>query len=434
MKKIALAVSIFLISSPAFALFGVGDVVFDPTRYAQQAAQWAEEIKKWESQIKLYKQQIALLKGSKKYGMTPNEVQSNLPTTWNEVLPYASADLNHTKNINNNKTEFLLHQYNLMVRAFDESKERLERIQSLVTAINQAEGPKESQDLNNRLQTEMLLMQENQNRLRSINQIMEMEEKLTDHQIWLERKCYSRSRLMEVNPKVSNLEECQNLGGSEKQRTARSRTNSQTEYIGDNGGWNLGQTSEKYESGGKGPGVINGAQAAAQDKGGWSYGKYQIATNTGTMDQYLKASKYKDEFKGMKPGTPEFNARWKEVAKKDPNGFANDQHNFIRKTHFKPQMEKLKKNGIDLSNRGPAIQDLIWSSSVQHGGNTTVITKALKGKDVSKMSDAQIINAVQDRRKNIYARHPDSKTKSGLLRREKSERQKLLKLDQNSKK
>ncbi|MCV2508813.1 MAG: type IV secretion system protein [Neisseriaceae bacterium] len=431
MKKIVLAISILLANSPVLAVGGVGDIVFDPTQYAQKAAQWAEEIQKWENQIKLYQQQIALLKGSKKYGMTPNQVHSNLPTAWEEFLPYAAADLNHTQKINNNKTEFLLNQYGLMVNAFNESKNRLERIQNLVSAINQAEGPKESQDLNNRLQTEMLLMQENQNRLKSINQIMEMEEKLADHQKWLKRKCYSIFKGNKSDPRVSIPEECQNFANSEKNRVKQSRTNSQTEYIGDNGGWNLGQTSEKYESGGKGPGVINGAQAAAQDKGGWSYGKYQIATNTGTMDQYLKASKYKDEFKGMKPGTPEFNARWKEVAKKDPKGFAEDQHKFIQKTHYEKQIKLLKKNGIDLSNRGPAIQDLVWSTSVQHGGNTNKIKDALKGKDVSQMSNDQIIDAVQDRRIIFYKKEADKDIRKSLLNRGNDERKRLHELNKN---
>lgn len=34
------------------------------------------------------------------------------------------------------------------------------------------------------------------------------------------------------------------------------------------------QTSEKYESSGRGPGFINGAKAATQDTGGWSYGSH----------------------------------------------------------------------------------------------------------------------------------------------------------------
>ena len=41
-------------------------------------------------------------------------------------------------------------------------------------------------------------------------------------------------------------------------------------------GWELGQTSEKYETGGKGPGTINN-YASSGDFGGASYGTYQFA-------------------------------------------------------------------------------------------------------------------------------------------------------------
>ena len=42
-------------------------------------------------------------------------------------------------------------------------------------------------------------------------------------------------------------------------------------------GWKLGKTSERYESGGKGPGTINN-YASSGDLGGASYGTYQFAS------------------------------------------------------------------------------------------------------------------------------------------------------------
>lgn len=111
------------------------------------------------------------------------------------------------------------------------------------------------------------------------------------------------------------------------------------------GNWVLGETSKLFESGKGGAGTISGGNG---DFGGASYGTYQLASKTGTLQQFLKNSKYGDQFSGLKPGSPEFNARWKDVAKNDPQ-FSAAQHDFIKATHFDPAMRMLNKNGIDLS-------------------------------------------------------------------------------------
>lgn len=57
---------------------------------------------------------------------------------------------------------------------------------------------------------------------------------------------------------------------------------------------------------------------------------------------------------------------WKEVARSDPE-FGAAQHAFIKETHFDPQVEKLRKSGIDISGRGAAVQDAVWSLAVNPG-------------------------------------------------------------------
>lgn len=158
------------------------------------------------------------------------------------------------------------------------------------------------------------------------------------------------------------------------------------------GNWVLGQTSKLFESGKGGAGTVSSGKG---DLGGASYGTYQLSSSQGTLQQFLKGSKYGEQFAGLQPGTPEFNAKWKEVAKADPE-FGNAQHDFIKQTHFDPQMAKLAKGGIDLSGRGAAVQDAVWSTSVQFGGKSSLIEKALAGKDVSKLSDAEVVAAIQD--------------------------------------
>jgi hypothetical protein len=158
------------------------------------------------------------------------------------------------------------------------------------------------------------------------------------------------------------------------------------------GNWVLGQTSKLFESGKGGAGTVSSGKG---DFGGASYGTYQLSSTQGTLQKFLKSSKYGDQFTGLQPGSPEFNAKWKEVAKADPE-FGNAQHDFIKASHYDPQIDRLKKGGIDLSGRGAAVQDAVWSTSVQFGGNSSLIEKSLKGKDTASMSDADIVSAIQD--------------------------------------
>lgn len=156
--------------------------------------------------------------------------------------------------------------------------------------------------------------------------------------------------------------------------------------------WVLGQTSKLFESGKGGAGTVSSGKG---DFGGASYGTYQLSSSRGRVQEFLKSTKYGEQFKGLKPGTPEFNAIWKEVARSDPE-FGAAQHAFIKETHFDPQVEKLKKAGIDISGRGAAAQDAVWSTAVQFGGKSGLIECALKGKDHASMSDADFVSAIQD--------------------------------------
>src|SRR5580704_16014750 len=72
----------------------------------------------------------------------------------------------------------------------------------------------------------------------------------------------------------------------------------------------IGKLSEKYESGGRGPATVSTGKG---DPGGVSYGTYQLASKVGRADDFVKRY-YAEEFKGLKGGTPEFTAKWKELA------------------------------------------------------------------------------------------------------------------------
>lgn len=124
----------------------------------------------------------------------------------------------------------------------------------------------------------------------------------------------------------------------------------------------LGSVVSKYESGKAGVSAISGG---AGDPGGASYGQYQLSSKAGTLASYLKSSGYDKEFAGMSPGSPEFNSKWKMMAATDPN-FGQTQHDFIQKTHFDPAIKAAAQLGFNTDNR--AIQEAVWSGSIQHGG------------------------------------------------------------------
>lgn len=162
--------------------------------------------------------------------------------------------------------------------------------------------------------------------------------------------------------------------------------------------WKLGSTSEHYETGGRGAATVSTGNG---DHGGVSYGAYQLSSRAGTLREYLQQSDYRDRFAGLTPATPEFNARWKELARTDP-GFAADQHEYIKSSHYEAERDRLTARGIDLRDRGPAVQDALWSTSVQLRTLTPgIVEKGLKEKfgpdyRLDRLSDRDIVEAIQD--------------------------------------
>lgn len=158
----------------------------------------------------------------------------------------------------------------------------------------------------------------------------------------------------------------------------------------------LGTLSEKYESGGRGPATVSTGEG---DPGGVSYGTYQLASKVGRADEFVKKH-YPEEFKGLKGGTDEFTKKWKELAAKDADGLRKNEHQFIKETHYDPQVAKLRKDvNLDVAKRSAAFRDVVWSTAVQHGPNTDVIVVAVRGlisegKKWDDVGDESLIKAV----------------------------------------
>lgn len=191
--------------------------------------------------------------------------------------------------------------------------------------------------------------------------------------------------------------------------------------------WQLGDTSRKYEVGKGGPTTVS---SGAGDRGGVSYGTYQLSSKTGTCAAFVKRMGYTQYFGFAEPGSAKFSALWKKAPEYYPN-FGEDQHEFIRLTHYQPQLDFLKGKGINLSKRGPAVQDAVWSTSVQFGGGTSLIAKSLSGKNVDKMSDADIVSAIQDYKianNSALFKSSSPAVRASTLNRAKSEKADLIAL------
>jgi hypothetical protein len=171
----------------------------------------------------------------------------------------------------------------------------------------------------------------------------------------------------------------------------------------------IGELTANRESGNVPTMVNDYLGKASGDLGGASYGCFQFAsympaTSSARQNalskgkspvlQFIESSGYSSTFAGMTPGTPAFDKAWVSLAS-DPN-FKQKQYEFARSVNYAPQVRK----NPDLGKRGYPIQEMLFSIGVWLGPNTSVVTKALNGKDISTMCDAEIVQTCFDYIKN----------------------------------
>jgi hypothetical protein len=94
------------------------------------------------------------------------------------------------------------------------------------------------------------------------------------------------------------------------------------------------------------------------------------------------------------PGSSSFNATWKALAKNYGKQFDSVQHNFIKGSHYDPAANKIRKStGLDVNRYSSALQNVLWSTSVQHGSGGA--SKIFKSAGIrAGMSEAEIIRRV----------------------------------------
>jgi LysM repeat protein len=141
----------------------------------------------------------------------------------------------------------------------------------------------------------------------------------------------------------------------------------------------LGKLSERYETGGRGAGTVS---TGAGDRGGVSYGSYQMTSrpNGGTVRRFVSQPDFpfRDLFRNLAPGGPGFSAAWRRLAAERGAEFQSAQHDYIKKTHFDPLVQKIiDEDGLNVLTRSHTLQDVIWSTAVQHGPANSIPHRAL---------------------------------------------------------
>lgn len=130
-----------------------------------------------------------------------------------------------------------------------------------------------------------------------------------------------------------------------------------------------GSLSQKYESSGN-PGAIG-----YDSTGGYSYGIYQLAHNNAKT--FVEQSQYAKAFEGLPFNSTAFRQKWQQVAKADPQGFAQAQEKYVADTHLGPQLGLLQSKGINVNALSPTLKEVIYSTSVQHGPKTPIVANAI---------------------------------------------------------
>lgn len=166
----------------------------------------------------------------------------------------------------------------------------------------------------------------------------------------------------------------------------------------------LGDLSAKYESNGD-PGAISSGWG---DAGGVSYGCYQLSSEAGSVQSFLRwlresGHTYGHSLGSLEPCTNTFNELWRRIAALDGDNFLRLQHEYIKAAYYDPAIEALRANYYTIEKHYEVMQDVVWSRAVQYGvGNIVeMFETAVKSLGYPNLSyvdapefDASMIRAV----------------------------------------
>lgn len=205
----AVAVAILgLSAAPAPSVAG-GIPVFDGAQAAanaqqlaqmiQQVAHAAEQIQNQIQQIQQLKAQVEALTGNRNMGNLARDIAlDNIPEEWKSVYD-SVKDIDFKKLIDPKgfdaatSLKQLATNYDESLKAFTDTKKRLDRIGVLIQEIDKTKDMKAAADLQNRIAAEQALIQNNQTKLDMMARLAEQEREIQNQKRIALRHCQLRS-------------------------------------------------------------------------------------------------------------------------------------------------------------------------------------------------------------------------------------------------
>ena len=131
----------------------------------------------------------------------------------------------------------------------------------------------------------------------------------------------------------------------------------------------IGDLSKRYESNGDAGCISNGYG----DAGGKSYGMYQLSSNMGVVDDYIRWLRrngywFAENLAEHPVGSLAFDEAWRWLAYSNNKAdFEKSQHDYICDAYYKPAVAALKCNNYNIEKHHEVMKDVVWSRAVQYG-------------------------------------------------------------------
>jgi len=190
-------------------------------------------------------------------------------------------------------------------------------------------------------------------------------------------------------------------------------------------GGKIGWLSAKYESDNSGGSAAIGYDATGKT----SYGKYQIASGTGTFNEFIKFSRTNGGTQGKyvadileSAGSADTGSTrgavpdaWRKLAKE--GAVQELERAFIEKTHYQVAYKGLPKEIRALVDSSAGLQEVLWSTSVQQPYTASKLFQ--KAWEKSQGNPEEFIRQVYEIRKGNFEklRSKDPKTHANVMRR-----------------
>ena len=132
--------------------------------------------------------------------------------------------------------------------------------------------------------------------------------------------------------------------------------------------------TKKYETSNRGPGFVSTGNG---DIGGQSYGSYQLASNVGSVNDFInwlikypkkELANYGKVLNQYQINSKQFINLWQEIGNIDSGNFEMLQDEYIIEKYYNPTIQRLKAKYFNINNHSLAMKSIVLSRSIQNGG------------------------------------------------------------------